>query len=41
MYEYFQINVAESVKKLEIFMKDPMNIDPKVTYNAAVRSLIR
>eukprot|EP00347_Sterkiella_histriomuscorum_P000287 403376460 len=41
IHEYFEINIAETVKKLEQFMKDPLNIDPKTTYNQAIRQIIR
>jgi hypothetical protein len=41
LHEYFLINVAESVKKLESFMKDPQNIDPQSMYNRAIRNMIR
>ena len=33
IHEYFMINVSETVKKLETFMKDPLNIDPKSELN--------
>jgi hypothetical protein len=41
LHEYFQINVAENVKKLDIYMKDPMNINPKSALNRRIRDLIK
>lgn len=41
MHEYFHINVAETVKKLEAFMKDPVNIDPYSPVNKAMRTIVK
>ena len=41
LHEFFHINVSEAVKKLETFMKDPLNIDPNSGFNRAIRNMIR
>lgn len=41
MHEFFHINVAETVKKMEAFMKDPVNIDPYSPVNKAIRDIIK
>jgi len=41
IHEYFHINIAETVKKMEVFIKDPTNIDPQSPLNRGIREVIR
>ncbi len=41
LHEFFHINVAETVKKLEAFIKDPVNVDPFSPVNKAIRDIIK
>lgn len=40
IHEFFMINIAETVKNLENYMKDPYNMDPESELNQAIRELI-
>jgi hypothetical protein len=40
LHEYFLINIAESVKDLELYLKDPSKVDPQSDFNQGLRDLI-
>lgn len=41
VHEYFLVNIAENVKKLDQYMKSKENIDPNSELNRGLRDFIR